>query len=133
MVRGDGVIGQMMEPVVMPESFETERHEKSWAATGWDRTRPRAVINSLYIKPDVLEKHNQKLEAKYQAMREREVMVETQFMDDARYALVAYGTTARIALTAVRRARAEGIPVGLIRRSRCGPSRRRKAPGPPGA
>ncbi len=115
MVLGDGVIGQMMEPVVMPESFETERHEKSWAATGWDRTRPRAVINSLYIKPDVLEKHNQKLEAKYQAMREREVMVETQFMDDARYALVAYGTTARIALTAVRRARAEGIPVGLIR------------------
>ena len=115
MILGDGVIGQMMEPVVMPESFENEKFEKPLAATGWDGKRPRAVINSLYIKPDVLEKHNQRLEAKYQRMREDEVMVETQFIDDAEFAVCAYGTTARIALTAVRKARAEGIRVGLVR------------------
>ena len=115
MVLGDGVIGQMMEPVEMPETFETESYDKSWAATGWDKTRPRAVINSLYIKADVLEQHNLKLERKYQKMREEEVLVDLQFMDDAEYAICAYGTTARIALTAVRKARAEGIKVGLIR------------------
>ncbi len=115
MILGDGVIGQMMEPVVMPEAFETERIEKPWAATGCDGKRPRAIINSLYIKPDALEKHNLKLEAKYQKMREEEVLVENQFMDDAEYAVCAYGTTARIALTAVRKARAAGIKVGLVR------------------
>lgn len=115
MILGDGVIGQMMEPVVMPDSFETEKTEKPWAATGWDGKRPRAIINSLYIKPEVLEAHNLKLEAKYREMREEEVLVEAQFMDDAEYAVCAYGTTARIALTAVRKARAAGIKVGLVR------------------
>ena len=115
MILGDGVIGQMMEPVAMPDSFETEQTEKLWAATGWDGKRPRSIINSLYIKPDVLEAHNLKLEAKYQKMRDEEVLVEEQFMDDAEYAVCAYGTTARIALTAVRKARAAGIKVGLVR------------------
>jgi 2-oxoglutarate ferredoxin oxidoreductase subunit alpha len=115
MVLGDGVIGQMMEPVEMPETFETEKIEKPWAATGWDGKRPRAVINSLYIKPEVLEQHNLRLEAKYRVMKEEEVLVDLQFMEDAEYAVCAYGTTGRIALTAVRRARAEGIKVGLIR------------------
>ena len=115
MVLGDGVIGQMMEPVVMPETFETEKIEKPWAATGWEGSRPRAVINSLYIKPEVLEQHNLRLEAKYRVMRDEEVMVDLQYMDDAEYAVCAYGTTARIALTAVRKARAAGMKVGLIR------------------
>ncbi len=115
MVLGDGVIGQMMEPVEMPETFETEKIEKPWAATGGAKKSPRAVINSLYIKAEVLEQHNLRLEAKYRVMREEEVMVDIQFMDDAEYAVCAYGTTARIALTAVRKARAEGIKVGLIR------------------
>ncbi len=115
MVLGDGVIGQMMEPVEMPETFETETYDKSWAATGWDGKRPRAVINSLYIKADVLEQHNLKLEKKYQQMRKDEVLSDLQLMDDAEFAVCAYGTTARIALTAVRKARAEGIKVGLIR------------------
>ena len=115
MVLGDGVIGQMMEPVTMPETFETETIDKPWAAVGWDGKRPRAIINSLYIKPEVLEAHNLKLEAKYQKMRENEVLCETAFMDDAEYAVCAYGTTARIALTAVRKARAEGLRVGLVR------------------
>jgi 2-oxoglutarate ferredoxin oxidoreductase subunit alpha len=115
MIMGDGVIGQMMEPVEMPETFETEQFEKPWAATGWDSDRPRAVVNSLYIKPDACEGHNLKLEEKYQRMRREEVLCDLQFMDDAQYAVCAYGTTARIALTAVRKARAQGIKVGLVR------------------
>ena len=69
----------------------------------------------LFIQPDVLEKHVRKLEKKYQAIAENETMVDLQYMDDAQYAVVAYGTTARIALTAVRNARKQGVKVGLIR------------------
>jgi 2-oxoglutarate ferredoxin oxidoreductase subunit alpha len=116
MLLGDGTIGQMMEPVAMPKYQAPELPEKTWAATGWDdKTRERAVINSLYIKADVLEKHLLKLAAKYDAIKENELLYATEYMDDADYAVVAYGTTARIALTAIRRARAEGVKVGLIR------------------
>ena len=116
MVLGDGIIGQMMEPVAMPDYRMPELPAKDWAATGWkEGARPRAIINSLYIKPDACEAHNKKLQAKYDEITEKETLVETQFMDDAAFAVVAYGTTARIALTAIRRARAEGIDVGLIR------------------
>ncbi len=116
MVLGDGIIGQMMEPVAMPDYQMPALPPKDWAATGWKKgTRPRALINSLYIKPDACEAHNLKLQKKYDEIAEKETLCETQFMDDAEYAVVAYGTTARIALTAVRRARAEGIKVGIIR------------------
>jgi 2-oxoglutarate ferredoxin oxidoreductase subunit alpha len=116
MILGDGIIGQMMEPVTMPE-YTMPAFDKSWAATGWKEGcgRERAVINSLYIQPDVLEKHVNKLARKYEAIRENETMVEELFMENAEYAVVAYGTTARIALTAVRRAREDGVNVGLIR------------------
>ncbi len=118
MVLGDGIIGQMMEPVEMPEYKPRELPAKTWAATGeWKEGcgRERAVINSLYIEPDVCENHNKMLFSRYAAITENETMVAMEMMDDAEIAVVAYGTTARIALTAVRRARAEGIKVGLIR------------------
>lgn len=118
MLLGDGIIGQMMEPVEMPEYKPRELPAKTWAATGeWKEgcERERAVINSLYIEPDVCEKHNQILFARYQTITENETMVATEMMEDAEIAVVAYGTTARIALTAVRRAREEGVKVGLIR------------------
>lgn len=116
MLLGDGIIGQMMEPVTMPDYKMPNLPPKNWAATGWkEGTRPRAIINSLYIKPDACEAHNRKLQEKYDKISKDETLVETQFMDDAEFAVVAYGTTARIALTAVRRARAEGSRVGLIR------------------
>ena len=117
MVLGDGVIGQMMEPVEMPEYKPRALPKKDWAATGWKKgdDRDRAVINSLYIQPDECEKHNLKLESRYQAMRENEIMVAEEYMDDAEIAVVAYGTTARIALTAIRRLREKGVKVGLIR------------------
>ena len=116
MLLGDGAIGQMMEPVTMPE-YKPVETDKSWAATGWHEGcgRERAIINSLYIEPDRLEALVRKLEAKYKAIAENETMVDLQYMDDAEYAVVAYGTTARIALTAVRNARKQGMKVGLIR------------------
>ena len=117
MVMGDGVIGQMMEPVRMPEYKLPELPAKDWAATGWkqDGTRDRAIINSLYIQPDACENHNLKLQKKMQVLAKNELMVTSEYMDDCEYAIVAYGTTARIALTAVRKLRQEGIKVGLIR------------------
>ena len=116
MILGDGVIGQMMEPVEMPEYKPRPLPKKDWAATGWDgKSRPRAVINSLYIEADRCEELNLTLKKQYEEIAKNECMVEEQYMDDAEYVIAAYGTTARIALTAIRQARAQGVKAGLIR------------------
>ncbi len=118
MILGDGCIGQMMEPVSMPEYKKPDDlGEKTWAATGYHPGcgRERNIINSLYIEPDRCEQHNLDLQAKYDAMKEREVMAKEEMAEDADIIVVAYGTTARIALTAVRKAREQGIKAGLIR------------------
>ena len=116
MILGDGVIGQMMEPVEMPEYKPRPLPKKDWAATGWDgKSRPRAVINSLYIEADRCEELNLALKKQYEEIAKNECMVEEQYMDDAEYVIAAYGTTARIALTALRQARAQGVKAGLLR------------------
>ena len=116
MILGDGVIGQMMEPVEMPEYKPRPLPKKDWAATGWDgKSRARAVINSLYIETDRCEELNLALKKQYEEIAKNECMVEEQYMDDAEYVIAAYGTTARIALTAIRQARAQGVNAGLIR------------------
>ena len=116
MILADGVIGQMMEPVEMPEYKPRPLPKKDWAATGWDgKSRPRAVINSLYIEADRCEELNLALKKQYEEIAKNECMVEEQYMDDAEYVIAAYGTTARIALTAIRQARAQGVKAGLIR------------------
>ena len=116
MILGDGVIGQMMEPVEMPEYKPRPLPKKDWAATGWDgKSRPRAVINSLYIEADRCEELNLALKKQYEEIAKNECMVEEQYMDEAEYVIAAYGTTARIALTAIRQARAQGVKAGLIR------------------
>ena len=91
--------------------------EKTWAATGWKPGcgRDRAIINSLYIDPAVLEKHVNKLYAKYAVMEENECRWQEEMTEDADYVIVAYGTTARIARSAMRKLRDEGIKAGLIR------------------
>ena len=115
MVVGDGMIGQMMEPVELKKPEPMELPEKTWATTGTKGERKPNVINSLYLKPEELEDHNVRLQEKYQAMRDNEVMVEEYNLEDAEVVLVAYGTTARIAKSAIEDLKAEGIKAGLIR------------------
>ena len=118
LIMGDGLIGQMMEPVEMPDYVKpADLPEKTWAATGWKPGcgRERAIINSLYIDPNKLEEHVQKLYAKYAVMEETECRWQEELTDDADYVIVAYGTTARIARSAMRKLREQGVRVGLIR------------------
>jgi len=115
MVLGDGILGQMMEPVVLGEMQQQQQLDKPWAASGLrGRTKPN-VINSLYIEPEVCEKVNLKLFAKYAEITAREQLWEEYQLEDADMVLVAYGTAARICKAAVDKARARGIKAGLVR------------------
>src|SRR5512145_1904702 len=117
MILGDGVLGQMMEPVEWPEITQ-KTVAKPWALTGAKDGEPGKIIRSLFMLPGedgMLEQHNYKLQEKYQRMIDHEVMCEEVLMDDAEIALVAYGTAARIAKSAIAAARADGIRAGLIR------------------
>ena len=121
LVLGDGLIGQMMEPVDLDEAADRkpapDLQEKTWAATGHAPTAeaPRAIINSLYIDPQVLENHCKKLQAKYDAIAAAECRWQEELTQDAEIVIVAYGTTSRIARSAMRKCREEGIRVGMIR------------------
>lgn len=112
-VLADGILGQAMEPVV-PEYRCPPRIAFDWALGGADRREPR-VVRSLHLKPEALEAHNEHLQVKYRAIEAREVRWASERLDDAELVIVAYGTAARVARTAVERARAAGLPVGLFR------------------
>ena len=120
MILSDGVIGQMMEKVVLPP-FKPRRTDEEviaqcpWASTGKTKNRVRNVITSLELKPEEMEKRNLHLQEKYAEIREKEVRYETQQTDDADYLIVAFGSAARIAQKAIEIAREEGIKVGLFR------------------
>lgn len=116
MVMGDGMIGQMMEPVEFKEQVKTrELPNKDWATYGTGGTRKPNVINSLYLQPQDLEDHNTKLQAKYAKMKENETRYETYNTENAEVVLVAYGTTSRIVKNAIDELKKEGINAGLIR------------------
>ena len=120
MILSDGVIGQMMEKVVLPpikprRTEEEILRECPWATTGRSKGRKPNVITSLELKSEVMELRNLHLQEKYRKIRENEVRYETKFMDDAEYMIVAFGSAARIAEKAIEMARAEGIKVGLFR------------------
>lgn len=114
MVLGDGNMGQMMEPVEIKKNASPQLPPKRWALTGADG-RPKNLIKSLYLDPEELEKHNLDMNRKFQEMAENEVRVELHQTDDAEVILVAYGTVARIAKTAIEVLREKGIRVGMIR------------------
>lgn len=120
LILSDGVIGQMMEKVVLPP-FKPRWTEEElvklnpWATTGKPKTRQRNVITSLTLQSDEMERHNIKLQAKYTQMRETEVLFEEFECADAEYLLVAYGSSSRVCLKAVEIARENGLKVGLLR------------------
>lgn len=114
MILGDGALGQMMEPVELI-SKTIGIPEKPWAVNGMRGRHSPNIINSLYLKPENLEKHNIHLQEKYKRILHNEVRYEEINTDDADLILVAYGITSRIACTAMEKARAEGMKVGLLR------------------
>lgn len=116
LIVGDGMIGQMMEPVEFRTPKKRSLPEKTWAAKGFDGTRDRAVINSLYIDPDQMSAVCNRLAGVYSEIEKNETQYESYMMDDADYCIVAYGTTARIVRNAINKARKEhGIKAGMIR------------------
>ena len=114
MILADGTIGQMMEPISF-EDAEVEHYEKPWALTGTQCKRKHNVVNSLYLKPDELEKKNFERYERYKVVEENEPMWEEFMMEDAEICVVAFGIASRVAKNAVVAAREEGIKVGLIR------------------
>jgi len=123
MLIGDGMMGQMKEPVVFPEPVK-QLPEKKWALKGRGEG-PSRYLASLILDGLEMERHNWKLVRKYQEIANCETRYELYMMEDAEYAVVAYGTTARIIKGAIKRARREGIPVGLIRPITLSPFRKK--------
>jgi 2-oxoglutarate/2-oxoacid ferredoxin oxidoreductase subunit alpha len=115
MILGDGMLGQTMEPVVLPEPLDPESlSPRDWALTGC-AGRPSRFIRSLILDPAALEEHNWKLQRKFREICGRECRWEEYETADARMLLVAFGTAARIAKGAIKRVRREGLAVGMIR------------------
>ncbi len=114
MILGDGALGQMMEPVEFKES-SSKSPEKPWAATGLHGRKSHNVINSLFLQPDLMEKHNHVLQEKYAQIQASETRWESLQTEDANIIVVAYGITSRIAQTAMSKARSEGVKVGMLR------------------
>ncbi|MDA3906070.1 MAG: 3-methyl-2-oxobutanoate dehydrogenase subunit VorB [Bacteroidales bacterium] len=121
MILSDGVIGQMMEKVIMPEQMprltddEILERYGDWANTGKTKLRERNIITSLNLDSNVQEAHNIKLQAKYSQIEENEVRYEAINCNDAEYIIVAYGSSARVAQKSMAMARAKGIKVGIFR------------------
>lgn len=119
LVLGDGLIGQMMEPVEFRQdrpSCKPLQDKREWAVRGWKGDRPRAIINSLFLDPEALEGHNRKLKAKYDAMALDEVrFAQYGTGEDYEILIVAYGTVARVCKTAQEDLASEGLRVGLLR------------------
>jgi 2-oxoglutarate ferredoxin oxidoreductase subunit alpha len=116
MIAVDGLIGQMMEPVDFDHEVpKWDLPPKTWAADGNMKNRKKNVINSLYLDPNDLENHNLKLQKKYDEMKAKHQRYEMINMENAEIAIVAFGSTARIARTAIEILGEKGINCGMIR------------------
>lgn len=114
MILADGLLGQMMEPVVFPDEKPVQ-HKKPWATNGHRDKREKNVINSLYLEASVLEQKVLERFERYAVVEAREPRHEEYLTDDADIVLVAYGASSRIARSAVDEARAMGVKAGLFR------------------
>ena len=119
MILGDGLIGQMMEPVEFPESLKTEPTKKDeWATTGMAHrnSNQRNLVKTLYLDPEELNSHNLMLKAKYEQMEREEVRYEAYNVDeDYSVLIVSYGTMSRVCRTAIDNLKGQGLEVGMIR------------------
>lgn len=115
MILGDGTTGQMMEPVLFKETETIEKPDKSWAVAGRRGSEEHHIITSIYIEPEILENLNNRLQAKYRIIEDKEVRVEVFNCDDAEIIITAFGTCARIVKNVIKQAAESGIKVGLIR------------------
>lgn len=119
MILGDGLIGQMMEPVQFPDDLKSDPTDKnSWASNGMDHrgSTTRNLVKSLFLDPEQLNNNNLELRAKYERMKAEEVRFES-YNTDGPYQqlIVSYGTMSRVCKTAITMLKEEGIEVGLIR------------------
>ncbi len=120
MILSDGVIGQMMEKVVLPpvkprRTEEQIKKECPWATIGRTRDRQPNILTSLELKPEVMEVRNLHMQEKYRQIMANEVRYEAQQCEDADYIIVSFGSAARIGEKAVEIAREQGIKAGLFR------------------
>jgi 2-oxoisovalerate ferredoxin oxidoreductase alpha subunit len=113
-ILADGVLGHMVEPLKFPETALQPEIDTSWAVAGCKETRGN-LVTSISLNFDELERHNYKLQEKYQRITENEVSWEGYRLEDASVVLVSYGISSRIARSAVDAARKEGIKAGLFR------------------
>lgn len=119
MILGDGLIGQMMEPVEFPDDLKTEPTNKdSWATNGMStrKSSKRNLVRSLFLDPTELNNNNLALKAKYDQMRKEEIQFERYNADsDYKSLIVSYGTMSRVCRTAIDTMKAEGIEVAMLR------------------
>jgi 2-oxoglutarate/2-oxoacid ferredoxin oxidoreductase subunit alpha len=113
-VLGDGMLGQMMEPVEFDHITKGKEFPKDYILTG-AKGRPGRMVRSLIFDTKEQEEHNWKLARKFKRIEQNEVRYETFLLEDAQMVIVAYGTSARIAKAAIKRLRQEGLKVGMIR------------------
>jgi len=113
-IMADGITGQMMEVVEIPEPKPAPYDHTAWAVRGDAETRHN-LVSSIYLEPEELEAHNLKLDAKYQQIMRDEVRFEEYRTDDADLVVVAYGVVSRIVYSTIDQAREQGMKVGLLR------------------
>jgi 2-oxoisovalerate ferredoxin oxidoreductase alpha subunit len=113
-VLADGVLGHMVEPLQFPEVAVLPTIDTTWAVAGRAETRGN-LVTSISLNFDDLERHNYRLQEKYQRIKENEVLWEGYKLEDADVVLVSYGISSRIARSAIDAARKEGIKAGLFR------------------
>ncbi|MFP4456810.1 MAG: 3-methyl-2-oxobutanoate dehydrogenase subunit VorB [Clostridia bacterium] len=115
MILGDGMLGQMMEPVDIKTVEPKDYQKEEWAATGMGERKKPNIINSLYLDPEELEEHNLKMQRKYDEITKNEIRVDTYNCEDAELIMVAYGTTARIVQEVIELGKKDGLKLGLIK------------------
>ncbi len=113
-ILADGLLGQMMEPAELPEMKPVLMRQPDWAVFGAEG-RPKRFLSSINLDPPKHEAFNIRMEKRWQEIKTNEIRYKEYYLEDAKIAIVAFGTSGRIALSAVRSARAKGVPVGLFR------------------